>query len=395
MRPAGRGAKKTPVYESQKAKGAVFGAYYGWERASWFAKDGQEPIEEHSFRRGNWHAAVKAECLHVQAKVGVIDLSPFTKFEISGAGAHTWIQSMSPNKIPTKVGAVALAHPLTKEGGVAWEFSITQLASGCFYMMAPAAAEQLIEDWLCTRLPKDGSVNLNNITDKYGTLVICGPDARRVLSKITPSDLSNEGFPWFTSQEIILAGVPIRALRMNFVGELGWEIHHLIEHQQTLYDALMVAGEAFDIGDFGLRAMDSMRLEKGYAMWGHDLTLEYSVLEANLAWFVKMDGADFEGKKALIAQKAAGLTRKLVLLDIDTDIDASAGMEPIYSNGKVVGECASGGYGHRTEKSLALAYIDVDTLAADDLEVRILGSYYPATVTKGCIYDRSGEQLKS
>ncbi len=395
MRPAARDCKRAPVYESQKAKGAVFGAYYGWERASWFAKEGQEPVEEHSFRRGNWHDAVKAECKHVQEKVGLLDLSPFTKFEISGAGALDWIQAMSPNKIPTEVGAVALSHPLTKEGGVAWEFSITKLSSGCYYLMAPAAGEQLIEDWLTTRLPKDGSVNLRNITEKYGTLVLCGPDARNVLSKITDTDLSNDGFPWFTSKEITVAGVHVRALRMNFVGELGWELHHPIEEQQTIYDALMEAGEEFEIGDFGLRAMDSMRLEKGYAMWGHDLTLEYSVLEANLAWFVKMDNADFEGKEALVAQKAAGLKRKLVLLDIDTDIDASVGMEPVYSNGKCVGECASGGYGHRVEKSLALAYIDVDALEADDLQVRIIGGYYPATVTKGCVYDRKSEKLKA
>ena len=395
MRPAGRGAKKTPVYEAQKAKGAVFGAYYGWERASWFAKDGQEPVEEHSFRRGNWHQAVKAECLQVQEKVGVIDLSPFTKFDISGAAAQSWIQSLSPNTVPTEVGAVALAHPLTKEGGVAWEFSITKLNSGCFYMMAPASAEQLVEDWLTTRLPKDGSVELSNITEKFGTLVICGPYARRVLSKITRSDLSNEGFPWFTSQEITVAGIAIRALRMNFVGELGWEIHHPIEHQQTIYNALMEAGEAFEISDFGLRAMDSMRLEKGYPMWGHDLSLEYSLLEANLASFVKMDNTDFEGRKALMAQKAAGIKRKLVLLDIDTDVDASLGSEPVYSNGLVVGECASGGYGHRTEKSLALAYVDIDALEADDLQIRIIGGYYPASVTEGCIYDRSGEKLKS
>ncbi len=396
MRPAAREAKKSPIYESQKAKGAVFGAYYGWERASWFATDGQPGAqEEHSFRRGNWHDAVDAECQHVQNKVGVLDLSPFTKFQISGAGAHAWLQSMSPNRVPTEVGAVALSHPLTKEGGVAWEFSVTKLSSGTYYMMAPAAGEQLIEDWLESRLPTDGSVNLKNITQEFGTLVIAGPDARKVLSKITDSDLSNEGFPWFTSQEITVAGAPVRALRMNFVGELGWELHHPIEHQQAIYDALMDAGKDLDIRDFGLRAMESMRLEKGYAMWGHDLNLEYTILEANLGWFVKYDNGDFEGKAALEAQKAEGVKRKLVLVEVDADVDASVGMEPVYSNGKVVGESASGGYGHRVQKSLALVYMNVDALEADDLKIRILGEYYPVTVTSGCVYDRKGEKLKS
>lgn len=395
MRPAARGCKKAPIYDSQKAKGAVFGAYYGWERASWFAQKDQEPLEKHSFRRGNWHNAVKTECRHVEEKVGVLDLSPFTKFEVSGVCAHTWIQSTSPNKIPDEIGAVALAHPLTQEGGIAWEFSITKLSSDTFYLMAPAAGEQLIEDWLTTRLPNDGSVSLRNITETYGTLVIAGPDSRKVLKKLTESDLSNESFPWFSSQEITVAGTSVRALRMNFVGELGWELHHPIEHQQAIYDALFNAGKEYDIRDFGLRAMDSMRLEKGYAMWGHDLTLEHTVLEANLAWFVKMDGTNFEGKDALITQEKNGLQRKLVLLDIDTDIDASVGMEPIYSNNQCVGECTSGGYGHRVEKSLALAYIDIDALKANDLQVRILGGYYNATITNGCVYDRKGNRLKA
>jgi len=239
MRPASRGCKKAPVYERYAEKNAVFGAYYGWERPSWFAPEGMEAKEQHSFRRGNWFEPVAAECLNVQKNVGVLDLSPFTKFEISGDGAHSWLESISPNKIPTKAGAISLAHPLTKEGGVAWEFSVTLLEDGRYYLMGPAVAELLIEDWLRQRLPQDGSVSMKNTTAEYGTLVLAGPNARKVLSKLTDSDLSNAAFPWFTGQEIEVAGVPLRALRMNFVGELGWELHHPIEHQLALYDALM------------------------------------------------------------------------------------------------------------------------------------------------------------
>ena len=175
MRPAARGQKSAPVNERLAEKNAVFGAWYGWERPSWFAPEGATAEEKHSFRRSNWFEPVAAECQHVQNHVGVLDLSPFTKFEISGAGAHQWLESISPNRIPEKTGGIALAHPLTKEGGVAWEFSITRLENGTFYMMAPAAGEQLVEDWLVQRLPKDGSVELKNTTQEYGTLVLAGP----------------------------------------------------------------------------------------------------------------------------------------------------------------------------------------------------------------------------
>ncbi|MGH1543390.1 MAG: GcvT family protein [Arenicella sp.] len=409
MRPAVRGKKKSSIYETQKSKNAVFGAYYGWERPSWYAPEGMEPIENHSFRRGNWFEPVAAECKHVQEKVGILDLSPFTKFEISGAKAKEWLQSFSPNYIPGKAGEIALSHPLTEGGGVAWEFSITKLENDSYYMMAPAAAELLIEDWLNQRMPSDGSVTLKNITQDYGTLVLAGPDARKVLSKITDANVSHEAFPWFTGQEINVAGVPVRALRMNFVGELGWELHHPIEHQQALYDALIEAGNEFEIADFGLRAMDSMRIEKGYPMWGHDMNTEFTVLESNLGWFVKFDNNNFEGKAALEKQKESGIRYKLVVLELhNTLVDAASGMEPVYFNKQVIGQVSSGCYGHRTQKSLALAYIDtnvfdlekmslIDTTGCDSsgLTVRVLGDHYSASVTSGCVYDPKGVCLKS
>jgi dimethylglycine dehydrogenase len=183
---------------------------------------------------------------------------------------------------------------------------------------------------------------------------------------------------------------------MNFVGELGWELHHPIEHQQKLYDALMQAGKEFDISDFGLRAMDSMRLEKGYPMWGHDLDLEYSALESNLGFFVKLDKeSDFEGKSALIKQSEQGIKNKLVLLELHaTEVDASTGMEPVYANNQVVGRVTSGGYGHRSNKSLALAFVNVSALEAE-LSVKVLGTKYRATVTSGCVFDTKNERLRS
>ena len=398
MRPVMRGQKKSRVYDDHKAKNAVFGAYYGWERPSWFAPEGMEPVEHHSFRRGNWFEPVGEECSNVQNNVGLLDLSPFTKFEISGDGAYEWLQSFSPNKVPQNTGEIALSHPLTTSGGVAWEYSITKLENGSYFMMAPAIGEQIEQDWLRTRLPKDGSVEFKNVTQDFGTLVLAGPNARKVLSKITEDDVSHEAFPWFTGQEITVAGVPIRALRMNFVGELGWELHHPIEQQKQLYDALHEAGAEFDMKDFGLRAMESMRLEKGYPMWSIDLTTEYNVLESNLGWFVKFDH-EFEGREALETQKEAGLRYKLVLLELhDNDVDAASGMEPVYVDGKIAGQVTSGSYGYRAGKSLALAYLDgekCDVNVTEGITVRVLGNDYKATVTSGCVYDPKGALLKS
>lgn len=395
MRSAKRNNKQSPIYDDQKSHNAVFGAFYGWERASWFAPQGDKPEEQHSFRRGNWFSAVEKECQHVQNHVGLLDLSPFTKFEISGEGAHAFLEALSPNRIPTQAGQIALAHPVTEQGNVAWEFSITLLEDGRYYMMAPAAAELLVDDWLNQCRSTDDNVNIVNITEHYGTLVLAGPDARKVLAQLTNADLTNQAFPWFTGQEILIAGVPVRALRMNFVGELGWELHHPIDHQKTLYDALMQAGQSYQIKQFGLRAMDSMRLEKGYPMWGHDLNLEFNALESNLNYFIKLDKGDFQGKEALNAIKANGIKQKLVLLEIhDSEVDACVGMEPVYSNDKLVGKVSSGGYGHRCQKSLALAYINVDSLHSQ-LSVKVLGKKYKATHLTKIPYDVSGAKLKS
>ena len=399
MRPAKRGQKVLPTYEAHKADNAVFGAYFGWERPSWFAPKGTEPVEEHSYGRSNWFEPVAAECKNVMENVGLLDLSPFTKFEVSGDGAFDYLSNIMPNHVPTEPGQTVLSHPLTESGGVAWEVSITMLQDGTYYMMSPAAMEVVIDDWLFSRLPADGSVNLVNTTRNMGALLITGPNARKVLSKITDASLSNADFPWFTGQEIDIAGVPTRALRMSFVGELGWELHHPIEDQKKLYTALHEAGAEFGMKNFGLRAMDSMRFEKGYPIWGPDMNTEFTALESSLGWFVKMD-KDFEGKEALVKQKEAGLENKMIMVEIDTDgVDAQNGFEPLHLDGEIVGMCSSGGYGHRIQKSLAFAFIKtskIDVKAENaGLTVEILGKHYPAKITPMCNYDPKNETIKS
>ncbi|WP_288441618.1 FAD-dependent oxidoreductase [uncultured Pseudomonas sp.] len=395
MRPACREQKTSPVYSLLKVKGAVHGAFYGWERPSWFAVGGQPTQEAHSFSRGNWDAAVRAECEAVAQRAGVLDLTPFTKFEISGEGARAYLDRISPNRLPAKPGDVALAHVLTDEGSVAWEFSVTLLQDGRFYLMCPAAAELLIDDWLRVRAKGRKDVQIRNVTREMGALILAGPRSREVLAQLTDTDLSNEAFPWFTGQEIEVSGVPVRALRMNFVGELGWELHHPIDRQIELYLALMEAGKSVGIADFGMRAMDSMRLEKGYQIWGRELTTEYSALASGMGYFIKSEKGDFEGHAAVIAEKGAPSSHRLVLMEVEAGRADALGSEPIFQGDEMVGLTTSGAYGYRVEKSLALGFIRRDLVGpGTQLSIEILGERCPAIVTRNCVYDPTGARLK-
>lgn len=394
MRPTQREKKTSPSYPIQKAQHGVFGAYYGWERASWFANDSQSAKEQYSFRRGNWFEHVAKECWYVQHRAGLIDLTPFTKFDISGSDAEAFLSSISPNVVPTQSGKITLFHPLYQDGAIAWEGSLTLRDNGHYYLMGPAAAEQIISDYLHQHLGEDMDVCLKNTTRALGTLVIAGPHSRAILCQLTDNDICHDAFPWFSGQRITIAGVELLALRMNFVGELGWELHHPIEHQAKLYQALMEAGQAFELKPFGLRAMDSMRLEKGYPIWGHELTLEYNALEAGLSPFIKLDKEAFIGQEALKDIQQQGVAKSLKLIEVkNSEVDCQ-GMEPVYCQGQIVGHTTSGGYGYRCQKSLALAYINRAYLE-QDLQVKILDKPYSVEVLSELPYDAKSQRVKA
>lgn len=395
MRPAARMQKTGPIYQQQKAANAVFGAYYGWERPSWFALPGAQPVEHPSFRRGNWHEAVRAECEAVRDHVGLLDLSPFTKFEITGADAFAFLDQISPNRLPDKPGAIALSHALTPHGSVAWEMSLVRLQSGGFYLIGPAAGERMIQDWLEVRTRSHKNLAVRNITNDWGTLVIAGPKARQLLGRLTDADLDNAAFPWFSAQEISVAGIPLRALRMTFVGELGWELHHHLDHQEALYAALLEAGKSLSLKQFGLRAMDSMRLEKAYPVWGPELTTEFSALCAGLGFFIKTDKGEFEGRAAIVAQRGSAMTHRLVLLELEPGEADAIGAEPVYQRGQLVGQTSSGGYGYRLDKSLAMAFLKLESASpGTELSVQILGQHRAAVVCPKAVYDPLGLRMK-
>ncbi len=398
-RGAARPGKTTPIYDKLDRMGAVFGQRYGWERANWFAPEGTERKDKWSFRRSNYFPHVGREVLLMREKVGVIDLTPFTKFEVTGAGAEAWLDSLVANKVPTKIGRIALCHALTKRGGIRSEFTITKLAEHHFYVVSAGAAERYDTDYLQKHLPTDGSVQLRPITTSRGCFVLAGPRSRDVLAKLTDTPLDNASFPWLTSQVIEVGlATDVYALRVNFVGSLGWELHFPIEYANHIFDQLFAAGKEYGIGMVGMRAMESLRLEKSYRMWGSDLTRDYTPFEASLDRFVRMNKGDFIGKAALEAQLKKGVPHRFITVEVHGVTDADPlGNEPLYDlKGNLVGRATAGYYGHFLKKSLAVGYVSPDfTTPGTELEIEILGERKRCTIVVESPHDPENLELKA
>jgi len=398
-RPDARPLKTSPIYERLKGMGAVFGQRYGWERANWFAPQGVEARDEWSFRRTNYFEHVGNECRRLRSAVGVIDLTPFTKHMVRGPGAEAWLDRLVANKVPTKVGRMALCHALTRRGGIRSEFTITKLATDEFYVVSAGAAERYDSDYLQKHLPADGSVQMSNVTMQRGCFVVAGPRSRDVLAKLTDTPLDNASFPWLTGQVVEIGmATDVYLLRVNFVGSLGWELHFPIEYAHHLFEALFAAGAEFGIGMAGMRAMESLRMEKSYRMWGSDLTRDYTPYEAGLDRFVRLNKGDFIGKAALEAQLAAGVPHRFVTLEVHGVTDADPlGNEPLFdASGQMVGRATAGCYGHVLGKSLAIGYVKPEHAAIGTaLEIEILGERKQATVVVESPYDPANNDLRA
>ena len=419
---AARPLKQTPCYDRMKALGAVFGSVYGWERPNWFAPVGygltgselgkpdvllnlNHPVpapdelirEKWSFRRSNYFEHVGNECKHVSAHVGLQDMSAFAKFEVSGPGAEAWLDSILANRIPKKIGRIALAHLLTRLGGVRAEFTVYRTGAESFYLVSAGALERHDFDYLQKLLPRDGTVSLQKITTHYGVLVLAGPQSRALLQKLTDTDLSNAAFPWLSGQFINVGAAQAHCLRVNFVGELGFELHHPIEMQNYIFDQLMAAGRAFGIKPFGIRAMLSMALEKSYRLIGRELSIEYAAFESGLDRFVHPGKGRFIGRDALVAWREKGFANRFVTLEVEGITDADArGSEPLLHKGRMVGRTTSGGYGWRVGKSLALAMVQPDLgEVGSELNVMILGNTRRARVVAESPFDAGNERLRS
>ncbi len=396
-RGAARPLRTAPCYDRMKEKGAVFGQLFGWERPNFFAPDGS-PQEDHwSFRRSRWFEHVGNECRNVQENVGLLDMTAFAKCRISGPGAEAFLNNILANKLPKKIGRVGLLHGLLPTGGVQCEFTIQRESENCYYLVSAGAWQRMDHDWLKKQMPKDGSVQFENLTGAMGVFVVAGPKARDLLQPLCSNDLSHKAFPWLTGQETAIGHAPVKLIRVNFVGELGWEIHHPIEYQNHIFDMLFKNGAAHGLKPFGIRAMDSMRVEKSYRLIGTEMSIEYSAYESALDRFIATEKGDFVGRDALLARKEAGEKNAFVTMEVFGSNDADVlGNNPIYSGGKVIGRATGGNYGFRVKKSLALAMVDPAFAAAGTaLEIDILGKRFKATVLDESPYDPMNEKLRS
>jgi dimethylglycine dehydrogenase len=394
-RPAGRPAKTSPCYQRLKDKGAAFGARGGWERAVYFPEPG-DPVEPAlSFRRPAWHAAIARECAAVAERVAVLDLPGFTKFEVTGPGAAAWIDHMVAGTVP-RAGRSALNYFCAPRGGIVSEMTVTNLGGDRYWLISAAAGERHDEHWLRDHLPAGGSVRIENLSARYGSLIVVGPRSRELLASLTPARLDNEAFPWLSVRTIAIGYTQAIALRVNYVGELGWELHIPTEHLLSVYDLLWEAGEKFGIRDYGLYAMDSLRLEKCYRGWKGDLTTEYTPFMASLDRFVKLDKpGGFIGQEALRREAAAGPRERFVPLVVDAAAADAAAVSIVFAGDAVVGLVTSGGYGYRLNKSIALAYVRTDlALPGTELQVEILGERRRAVVGREPLYDPDNSRLR-
>jgi dimethylglycine dehydrogenase len=392
-RDAGRPLKQDALHDVLAERGAVMGFRFGWERPLWFSRNGAR--DQYSMRRGNWHEAVGEECRAVRSGVGVLDQTSFAKYRVSGPGAEAFLDRLCANRLPG-VGRIALTQMCRPGGGIECDVTITRVEPERFYLISAAATELHDHAWLEWHLPDDGSVELRNDTERYGVLTLAGPRSRELLQTLVAEDISRDAFPFFRARHLEVAGVPTLTLRVSYVGELGFELHHPVEHGAKLYGRLREAGEPLGLVDFGYRALDSMRLEKAYRLWGADLSADWTPLEAGLERFVAFDKGDFVGRDSLLRQRDEGIRRTLACLTVETADADPHGNEPVRADGTPIGYVAAGGYGHVVEQSIALAYLPVEHAEPGTrLTVDILGEPRPAVVVPQPIYDPENLRLLS
>ena len=391
-RQAGRPMKRTPLYDTLAEKGAQFQEIYGWERARYFSSDGAP--EEYAFRRSSAFGPVGEEVAGVRNRVGVADLTAFTKLEVTGRDAAALLDRLAANRLPARPGGIRLAHLLTTLGGIEGEVTITRLGDDRFYLNSSIMAEQHDQDWLRHHVLPGEQVTVTDLTNQTGILAVTGPRSRELLRQLTGADLTTPGFPWLTGQEIEVAGVSCLALRVSYVGELGWELHHRIEEMPGLYAAIWEAGKGLGLTDFGAYAMNVMRIEKAYKAHGFELTTEITPVEADIERFVDYR-KDFQGKAATLERRNGELAWVLVYGEMEA-VDADCrGNEPVYGEGNMMGLTTSGAYGYSVGKSLFFAYVHPDyRTPGSEFEIRVMEERRRARVLSGPAWDPRSERLR-
>ena len=386
--PAARPQKTAPCYDMLARRGAVWGVLNGWEIPQWFAPAGVEAVDFHSWRWTKKGHYVGEEVHAVRNAVGLVEMTPMAKFEVSGPNAERWLDVILANRLP-RVGRVKLGHHLTKRGGVQAEYMVARLSDDLFYLVSTPRAERWNFDDLSKLLPKEGGVMLRNVTNERGCFTVVGPKARDLLQGLTEIDLSNPAFPWFSvrSGAVGLAS-DVRLMRVTYEGELGWELYHPLPYQRALLDLLIAAGEPYGLRPIGMLALESLRLEKSYRAMYRDMNLELTAWESGLDRFVRLDKGDFIGREALLRQKEAGVKHRCVTIAIDTEGASAVANEGLYHEGELVGRITSGGYSYTLGHDVAIALLPVELGAPGErVEAPILGQMRRGRVIEESPYD--------
>ncbi len=395
-RETGRGGRRSPLYQTLKDHGAVYGSKFGWERPNWFAPARTEAIDRPSFGRANWFEAVGEECRAVRERVALIDQSSFSKFEITGPGAFDVMQWLAAADLDKPAGSVTYTQMCNERGGIEADLTIARLDDERFYVVTGSGFGVHDKWWITHNLPAHCAVTINDVTSARAVINVCGPRARDLLRAVCDHDLGGDAFPFMTCQTIRIGYAPVLALRVTYVGELGWELHIPTEYAAHVYELLWQAGQDLGVANAGYRALESLRLEKGYRYWGGDITPDYNPFEAGLGFCVKLDGGNFLGREALATAKAAGPARKLCCFTLEREapVDATVhGGEAILHEGRVLGVTTSGGFGYTVGRSIVYGYVASEDAGHDDYEIEVFGDAIPATRQARSLYDPKRKRI--
>ncbi|MEZ5908795.1 MAG: FAD-dependent oxidoreductase [Hyphomicrobiaceae bacterium] len=396
-----RGVRRTPFHETWKAHGACFGELAGWERANWFANAGSTPHYEYSYKRQNWFEHSAAEHAAVRTGVGIIDQSSYAKLRVQGRDAERVLNRISANDVAVAPGRIVYTQWLNPAGGIEADVTVTRLGQDDFLVVTAAASQVRDLDWLRRNTPADAHCIATDVTSAYAVLGVMGPESRALLQGLTPDDLSNAAFPFAHSREIELGYGLVRASRITYVGELGWELYVPTEFAAHTLEVIMAAGAAHGLRPVGLHAMNSLRIEKAYRHWGHDISDEETPIEAGLGFAVKTEKPDFLGRDAVLRQKERGVTKRLAQFLLKDPEPLLYHAEPIYRDDRLVGYLTSGMYGHTLGGAVGLGYVnnaegvDSDFVLSGHYEIAVAGRRVPAIVSLRPMYDPASTRVKS
>ena len=384
----------SPAYKRLGGLGAVFGEKSGWERVNWFAcngSDGDERLRPHGWAGKEWSPAIGAEHRGCRERAALFDQTSFAKLDVTGPAALTALDGMCANRIDRPPGRVVYTQLLNERGGIECDLTVTRLSEDRFRVVTGTASGRHDLAWIERHLPSDGSARVEDVTSRYACYCLWGPLARDILAPLTESDVSDAAFPYLTARELNIGPVPCLAVRVTFVGELGWELYCPTEYGVRLWDTLWEAGRSYGLCAGGYRAIESLRLEKGYRVWGSDVTSTDTPFEAGLGFAVAMRKGDFVGRRAVEAHTSP--TRLLTCLE---PLAVVLGEEPVRIEGRVAGRVTSGGYGYTVKRSIAYAYLPIENaVAGQRVDVNLFGQWVAAEVALEPLYDRENLRVRS